>query len=262
MMFIITFGFLFWKDIIHMVTVWYTDPNYSHGFLIPVISGYILYSKKEQLKHICIDPSKWGLGIFFAGLGLYLIAKLAGEFFTLKVSMLIVLAGAIIFSCGSEFFKSISFPFFYLIFMIPLPYILYDSIAFPLKLIVSRLSVSVLENIGIFALREGNIIHLEGITLEVADACSGIRSIISLLAVSTALSYFSQRKILNKIILITLAIPIAITVNSLRVILTGVLANYYGVSVAEGFFHEFAGLFIFGLAIILIIVSAIILRRI
>jgi exosortase len=146
--------------------------------------------------------------------------------------------------------------------MIPLPYILYDSVAFPLKLLVSKFSVDFLTLIGVLALREGNIIHLVNTTLEVADACSGIRSIISLLALSTALAYFTQDGWIKKLVLVALAVPIAILVNSLRVIGTGILADKYGVEAAEGFFHEFAGLMIFGVAIVMLVLSAIVLGKI
>ncbi|MBI5742110.1 MAG: exosortase [Nitrospirae bacterium] len=260
--FIFSFGFLYWKDAYSVVMDWYNDENYSHGFLIPLISGYLLWQRKDNIRTVVINPSNWGLFILFSGLGIYLIGNLSGESFTMRLSMLIVLAGAVIFSSGLSFFKAVSFPFFYLIFMIPLPYLLYDSVAFPLKLLVSRFSVEFLSLIGILVLREGNIIHLAGTTLEVADACSGIRSIISLVALSTAIAYLTQQGWIKKSILIFLAVPIAVFVNAVRVIGTGILADEYGAAVAEGFFHEFAGLLIFGVAIILLILSAIALGKI
>ena len=145
--------------------------------------------------------------------------------------------------------------------MIPLPYILYDSVAFPLKLMVSKISVEFLSFIGILVLREGNIIHLADTTLEVADACSGIRSIISLLALSTAIAYITQKGWIKRTVLIISAVPIAVFVNAVRVIVTGVLAEKYGAKAAEGFFHEFAGLVIFGLAIFLLIILSIVMAR-
>ena len=145
--------------------------------------------------------------------------------------------------------------------MIPLPYLIYDSVAFPLKLLVSKVSVQFLSFIGILVLREGNIIHLASTTLEVADACSGIRSIISLLALSTAIAYLTQKGWIKRVILVVLAVPIAVFVNAVRVIVTGILAERYGAEAAEGFFHEFAGLVIFGIAIVMLIGSAIILGK-
>ncbi len=245
-----------------MAMDWYIDENYSHGFLIPFISGYILWQRKDSIKTADYVPSNLGFLLVIIGLGLYLVGTVAGETFTMRTSMLIVLAGAIVFGYGFGLFKTISFPFFYLVFMIPLPYLLYDSIAFPLKLFVSKYSVDFLGVIGVPVLREGNVIHLVSTTLEVADACSGIRSIMSLLALSAALAYFSQTGWLKRTVLIALAIPIALFANSIRVIGTGILASKYGAKAAEGFFHEFAGLVIFGVAMALLIISTFVIGKI
>lgn len=260
--FILAFGFLYWNTIIDMVGDWYNDDNYSHGFLIPVISGYFLWQRKDVIKSVSISSSYSGLFVLILGTVIYLIGILSGELFTMRFSMLIVLAGAILFVYGREIYKAVSFPFYYLVFMIPLPYILYDSVAFPLKLLVSKVSVEFLSFIGILVMREGNIIHLANTTLEVADACSGIRSIISLLALSTAIAYLTQRGWIKRLTLIALAVPIAVFVNAVRVIVTGILAEKYGAEAAEGFFHEFAGLLIFGIAIVMLITSAVIMGKV
>jgi len=260
-LFLSAFGFLYWNTVFEMVKDWYNDENYSHGFLIPVIAGYLFWQKKDILKSVAASPSTSGLFILISGIGIYLIGYLSGEQFTMRFSMLIVLAGAVVFTYGIEFFKAGSFPFIYLLFMIPLPYLIYDSVAFPLKLLVSKVSVEFLSLIGILVMREGNIIHLADTTLEVADACSGIRSIISLLALSTAIAYLTQKGWIKRLILILLAVPIAVFVNSVRVIVTGILAEKYGAKAAGGFFHEFAGLVIFGIAIFMLIVSAVLMGK-
>jgi exosortase A len=259
--FVSVFVFLYWQTIYTMAADWYIDENYSHGFLIPFITGYILWQKKDSIKTANFVPSNAGILLVIMGLGFYLVGTVAGESFTMRISMLVVLAGTIIFAYGFGLFKTISFPFFYLVFMIPLPYILYDSVAFPLKLIVSKYSVSFLKLIGIPVLREGNIIQLVSTTLEVADACSGIRSMMSLLALSAALAYFTQRGWLKRTILIALSVPIALFANSIRVIGTGILASRYGSAAAEGFFHEFAGLVIFGVAMTMLILSAVLMGK-
>lgn len=256
------FVFLYWNTIPGVVMDWYNDENYSHGFLIPFISGYMLWQQREAVRDSNVSPSYLGIVILALGLGMYLIGHLSGESFSMRLSMLFVLAGVILFTYGTAFFKAISFPFAYLIFMIPLPYLIYDAIAFPLKLFVSRISVDMLSSLGVLVVREGNIIHLTDITLEVADACSGIRSIVSLLALSTALAYLTQKGSIKRTTLILLAIPIAIVVNAIRVIGTGILADKYGAKAAEGFFHEFAGIMIFGVAIVLLFLSAVILGKI
>ncbi len=260
--FLIAFGLLYGRTIISMINHWSMDENYSHGFLIPFITAYMLWERKDNMKSVVTTPSNYGLFLIFAGLGLFLVGTISSELFTMRFSMLLVLAGVLLFVFGIGFFKAILFPFCYLILMIPIPYIIYDAIAFPLKVFVSKYSVDFLGFVGILALREGNIIHLADITLEVADACSGVRSILSLLALSMALAYFTQKGLLKRTVLVVLAVPIAILVNAIRVIGTGVLANQYGAKVAEGFFHEFAGIVIFGSAIVLLIFSTIILGKI
>ena len=260
--FFLTFVFFFWKTIYGMVMDWYLDDNYSHGFLIPVISGYLLWQRREDIQAVNVRPSALGLPLFVAGLTLFLFGHVAGEAFTMRLSMLVVAASAILFCGGAPLFGTVAFPFFYLVFMIPLPYILYDAVAFPLKLFVSRYSVEFLALVGIPVYREGNVINLVNTTLEVADACSGIRSIVSLLALATALAYFTQKGWVKQVILVVLSLPIAIFANGIRVIGTGILATYYGAKAAEGFFHEFAGLVIFGVAMALLMLSSFILGKI
>jgi exosortase len=259
--FLSAFVFLYWQTLYGLAVDWYIDENYSHGFLIPFICGYILWQRKDSIKTADFVPSNLGMLLVIMGLGLYLVGTVAGESFTMRISMLIVLAGTIVFGYGFGLFRTISFPFFYLIFMIPLPYILYDAVAFPLKLFVSKYSVDFLRVIGVPVFREGNVIYLVSTTLEVADACSGIRSIMSLLALSAALAYFTQRGWSKRVVLIALAIPIALFANSIRVIGTGILASRYGAKVAEGFFHEFAGLVIFGVAMALLMISAFVIGK-
>ena len=259
--FLSAFVFLYWQTLYGMAVDWYIDENYSHGFLIPLISGYLVWQKRHTIKSVASSPSNLGLFIVIVGLVIYLVGNVAGESFTMRVSLLFVMGGALLFTYGGGLFKTVSFPFFYLIFMIPLPYILYDSIAFPLKLFVSKYSVDFLRVIGVPTMREGNVIYLVDTTLEVADACSGIRSMMSLLALSAALAYFTQRGWVKRAVLIVLAIPIALFANSIRVIGTGILANRYGSRVAEGFFHEFAGLVIFGVAMAMLILSALVISK-
>lgn len=252
---------LYMDPVASMVGEWYTDENYSHGFLIPVISGYLLWQRKDELAKARVSPANTGVLIAALGLLMFLVGNVAGENFTMRFSLLVVVAGAIIFAYGYGFFGAMLFPYMYLFFMLPLPFILYDAVAFPLKLMVTEYSVWALKLVGIPVLREGNIIELTNITLEVADACSGIRSIVSLLALSTAFAFFTQSRFHKRFILIALAIPIAIIANSIRVIGTGILASRYGSAAAEGFFHEFAGLVIFGIAIVMLVLSAIVLRK-
>lgn len=255
------FAMLYGSTLRYMFIEWSADPNYSHGFLVPLISGYFLWQRREELRSFTLKPHLAGLGLLLVGLTLFLLGHLSGEYFTMRFSMLVVLAGTIIFIGGGGLFRVVLFPLLFLIFMIPLPYLIYNSFAFPLKLFVSRVSVGTLQALGFSVLREGNIMVFPSTTLEVADACSGVRSIISLLALGTTMAVLSLKGWWRRLFLVVLAVPIAVAVNSLRVIVTGMLANRYGARAAEGFYHEFAGLVIFGAAILLLGGAAWLLSR-
>ncbi len=257
---LITFIWLYFPVISKMVSEWYSNPNHSHGFIIPLISIYFIWQKREHLKEAILNSTNWGILILILGLIIYIFGNLGAAYTTMRISMFIVLAGIIIFVFGKEYFKVLSFPFFYLLLMIPVPSYIYDTVAFPLKLFVTKYSVSFMQFVGIPVLREGNIIMLENITLQVVDACSGIRSLTALFALSIALAYLTQKTKLRKILLVIAIVPIAIITNGFRVVMTGILAKSYGGVVAEGFFHEFAGIGVFMVSVVLLIAVGILLR--
>lgn len=252
---------LYWSIFPDMVMQWYEDDNYSHGFIVPLIAGYFLYERREELKKALVEP--WGPGLLLIILGMVqlTVAWLGTEYFTMRSSLIVIVAGMVVYFFGRQVFKLTLLPIAYLIFMVPLPYIVYDAVAFPLKLFVTKVSVLFLKAVGIVVLREGNIIMFPATTLEVADACSGIRSLVSLLALSVAYAFFSQSSNLKRWLLILSAVPIAIFTNSLRVIVTGILAQYWGAKAAEGFFHEFAGFVVFALAMVILAGFGALLRR-
>jgi exosortase len=235
-----------------MVQQWYDDPNYSHGFIVPLIAGYFIYERREELMKTEVKPSTAGLLIIIFGLLQLCVGYLAFELYTMRSSFIVILAGMILYFFGMAVFRIMLLPVIYLFFMVPLPYIVYDSLAFPLKQFVAKYSVEVLQLMGVVIIREGNILMLPETTLEVADACSGIRSLVSLLALATAFAVFSLKSTVKRVIMIIMAIPIAIFTNGLRVIGTGILAQYWGAKAAEGFFHEFAGLAVFGVALLML----------
>lgn len=232
-----------------IVLDWYHDPNYSHGFFVPLIAAWFLYQRRAELLQEEVDPWNPGLLILLLGLLQLLLGFLAIEYFTMRSSLLVVLAGLILFLFGRRIFRLALFPLVYLIFMVPLPYILYDSVAFPLKLFVTRLSVTFLKLIGVVVLREGNLILFPATTLEVDDACSGMRSIVSLLALSAAYALYLRTSGWRRWLLIFAALPIAVCTNAIRIIVTGILAQQWGAKAAEGFFHEGAGLVVFGVSV-------------
>ena len=236
-----------------MVQWWYQDDNYSHGFIVPLIAGYFLYCRREELLNATVEPWWPGLFVLLAGLFQLLAGWLAWEYFTMRSSLITVIAGILLFVLGRRPFLIMLLPVAYLLFMVPIPYIVYDAFAFPLKMFVTKVSVTFLQSIGVIVMREGNILMFPSTTLEVADACSGIRSIMSLLALSVAYGFFLRVSPLKRLIIALSALPIAIVTNALRVIVTGILAQWWGAKAAEGFFHEFAGLAVFGVAIVLLV---------
>ncbi|EPR37225.1 eight transmembrane protein EpsH [Desulfovibrio sp. X2] len=244
-----------------MVSDWIRDPNYSHGFLVPLIAGYLLWLRRGDLAQAEVQPNNAGLPVILGGVAVLLLGWLASEFFTMRLSLLIILGGSALYLFGRQVFDIVLTPLLYLVLMIPIPYVIYNVVAFPLKLFVSDVSVTALKAMGIVVWREGNIIMFPDLTLEVADACSGMRSIMSLLALSAAYALIFHTSKRDRIILILASLPIAIATNALRVIATGVLSRYFGAAAAEGFFHEFAGLFVFMAAVALLLGLGTLLKK-
>lgn len=240
---------------------WIDDPNYSHGFLVPLVSAWFLWRRRGELAETDVYPSRWGLPVVMGALGLLVLGWAGTEYFTQRISLILLLCGLVLFLFGREVLVLAALPLGYLLFMVPIPYILYDAVAFPLKLFVAAFSVEVLKVMGVVVWREGNIILFPNAVFEVADACSGIRSLLSLLALAVAYAFVAHRSPAARGILIAAALPIALLTNALRVIGTGVLARYWGARAAEGFFHEFAGLAVFALALTLLLLTGEFLRR-
>jgi exosortase D (VPLPA-CTERM-specific) len=243
---------VYYPVIQRMVMQWYGDENYSHGFLVPLIAGYFIYERRESLKNTLVSPWNPGLAVIMLGLLQLIAGYLATEYFTMRSSLVLLLAGLVLYLFGKPAFRQTLLPIGYLIMMVPLPYIVYDLAAFPLKLFVTRVSVGFLQLLGIVVLREGNIIMFPSTTLEVADACSGMRSLMSLLALAIAYAFILNIRNWKRLLLIVSAVPVAIITNAARVIVTGILAHFWGAQVAEGFFHEFAGLMVFVLAMLIL----------
>ena len=252
---------LYWRIVPDMVLQWKQDENYSHGFLVPLIAGYFLWQSWPELKDKAVAPSNWGFVVLVLGLLQLLVAWVGTEFFTMRSSLIVLIAALILLLFGWQMLKEMALPIGYLIFMVPIPYIIYDMVAFPLKLFVTKVSVWFLQLCGVIVMREGNIIMFPSTTLEVADACSGIRSILSLLALAVAYSFFIQIPAKFRVLIILMALPIAVFTNALRVIVTGFLAQWWGAKAAEGFFHEFAGLAVFALAMVLLVGLGVLLKK-
>ena len=244
-----------------LVSDWLHLADFSHGFLIPIVSLYFVYERRKQLSALSRSGSWTGFGLLLLGIVLLLLGNLATEYFTMRFSILVVLGGMVLFLLGKECFGNLLFPIAFLIFMIPIPSVLLDRVTFPMQLFASKVAAKSLYLIGIPVLREGNVILLANTSLEVAEACSGIRSLISLLALSVVFAYFSQNSTWKRILLVLSTFPIAIIANAARVTGTGILAHHYGDKVAQGFFHGFSGWILFVVAFICLFVFGSLLSR-
>ncbi len=238
-------GVLYAPILMRMVVDWWQNPDYGHGFVVPLFVGYVVYQRRDKLRQIPLEPSNMGFPVMLGAIGLLLAATLGAELFVARFSFLFLLGGLLLFFAGWKMLRAVAFPLAFLVLMIPLPALIYNQVTFPLQLLASRLSSTGLELIGIPVLREGNVLVLPNYSLEVVEACSGIRSLMSLIALSVAYGYFVERRQWARTGLVILMVPIAVASNALRVVGAGVVTYLWGPQWAEGFFHFFQGWLIF-----------------
>ena len=240
-----TFLLLYWDVLFKLIRDWKTDENYSHGFLIIPVALYLVYERRDRLTVAPRRPSMIGLAVILCALGLLVAGTLGAELFLTRVSLVVMIAGIVLFVFGPRLLRILAFPIAFLLLMIPLPAIIFNQIAFPLQLVASQFGESTLHLARIPVLREGNVIVLANTSLEVAEACSGIRSLISLLTLGIVFGYFVDPRPWMRALIALTTIPIAVFANGVRVAGTGIAAHYYGAAAAEGFLHEFSGWLIF-----------------
>ena len=247
------FALLYRQVIVKLVMDWYNDDNYSHGFLIVPLALYFVWERREKLQKIPVARSGLGL-IFVLGSVVVLIAGILGsELFLTRISILGTVVGVILFLLGWGHLRALAFPVGFLLLMIPIPAILFNQVAFPLQLLASQFGESAMGLANVPVLREGNVLILANTTLEVAEACSGIRSLVSLLTLAIVFGYFSDPRGWVRTLLTLSAIPVAIVTNGFRVAGTGIAAHRFGAAAAEGFFHEFSGWLVFVSAFMLML---------
>jgi exosortase len=250
------FVLCYWNVLTKLVYDWAHDDNYSHGFLIVPLAVYFVWERRARLAATPCRPNWFGLVVVIGSLGMLVAGTLGAELFVSRVSIVFLIAGAVMFVAGATVLRVLAFPIAFLLLMVPPPAIIFNQIAFPLQLLASRFGEATLQAFSIPVLREGNVITLAITTLEVAEACSGIRSLISLLTLGIVYGYFVDRRPAVRTIIALSTIPIAIVANGLRVAGTGIAAHYYGPEVAEGFFHTFSGWIVFVAAFALLYVVA------
>jgi exosortase len=239
------FGFLYRDVLVDLVYDWWINDNYSHGFLILPIALYLAWERRTRFAAAARRPNNFGLVVVLGSLVLLVAGVLGVEFFVTRLSMLGVIAGSLLFLHGWARLKVMLFPVAFLLLMIPIPAIIFNQFAFPLQLVASKFGEWTLTICQVPVFREGNIIQLAGTDLEVAEACSGIRSLVSLLALGIVYGYFVESRLRARVVLALATLPLAVAANAFRVAGTGLAAHFYGAEAAQGFFHSFSGWLVF-----------------
>jgi exosortase len=233
-----------------LVFDWYDLPDYSHGFLVPFFAIFVMWDNRKVLRDIPLRPSWAGVPLIVFGLIVVVLGVYGADLFLSRISFLILVSGLIWTFLGRPMLHALSFPLFILLLAIPFPAIVFNQITFPLQLLASRLASVILPLLGVPVLLEGNVIELPVMKLEVAEACSGIRSLMSLFTLAVFYGYFLERTTRRRVILALASIPIAIAANTARIVGTGLCVQYWDPEKALGFFHEFSGwvMFVISLA--------------
>jgi len=228
-----------------LVADWWNIPDFSHGFLVPLFAAYLVWEKRETLRGIKLAPSWGGIAVMVLGLVVLALGVYGSDLFLSRFSLVILLAGVVLCFGGRQFLKELCFPLLVLLLAIPIPAIIFNQITFPLQILASKLASGLLPLFGVPVLREGNVIELPAMKLEVAEACSGIRSLMSLFTLAVFYGYFLEKSNLRRTVLAVASIPIAIAANAVRILGTGLCVQYWDPDKAMGFFHEFSGWVVF-----------------
>jgi exosortase len=233
----------YYRVLVKLVTDWWQIPDFSHGFLVPIFAAYLVWTKRQTLLNTRLAPTWSGIAVVAMGLVVLLLGVFGAELFLSRVSLVILLAGLVLCFGGWELLKELRFVLLVLLLAIPIPAIIFNEITIPLQILASKLATALLQLplFGVPVLREGNVIELPAMKLEVAEACSGIRSLMSLFTLSVFYGYFLEKRFLRRAVLALASIPIAIAANAVRILGTGLCVQYWDPEKAMGFFHEFSG---------------------
>ena len=236
---------------LRMASQWWQDPNYTHGFFVPVFSLFLLWERRAKLARLRINPSWSGLAILVFALMTLIVGTIKSGFFLYRVSFLLFVAGMVVFLAGWKHLAAISFPLAFLILMIPSSTVS-SHITLPLQTLAAKTASFLLTAVGVSAVREGNIILLPNARLEVAEACSGVRSLFSLITLTVIYGYLAESKIRVRILLALIAIPVSVVANAMRIAVTGVVVEYWGLEGAKGRLHLLSGWAIFASSLAII----------
>jgi EpsI family protein len=241
----VSLGYLYFESLVFLFNHWIGSDDYSHGMFVPIISLFLIWQSRHRIAAAGVTGSWWGLAVVIAGLGLYLVGELATLYVLQHFSLWIVLVGLVIGAIGLKASRAIIFPLGYLLTSIPLPTFLYAGLSSQLQLWSSALGVGCLQLVGVTAFREGNVIDLGPVQLQVVEACSGIRYLLPLTSLALLCAYLFKDRMWKRVILVLSSIPISILVNGFRIGMIGVLVEWYGQEASEGFAHLFEGWVLF-----------------
>lgn len=245
-------GLLYRDSLSYLFQEWIENEDYSHGIFVPFISLALIWWRRRDILAAGLAPTWWGIIPVTLGLGLFVVGELATLYFLQHLSFWLVLVGLVLSIVGLPSARRMVFPLGYLLAMIPPPHMLQQSLSSSLQLISSALGVGCLQLIGVTAYREGNVIDLGPIQLQVVEACSGLRYLFPLMALTLLFAYLFQDRVWKRVVLVASAIPLAVLLNGLRIGMIGVLVEYFGNGAAEGFMHAFEGWFLFVLSLALL----------
>jgi len=232
---------IYYRIGIKLVHDWYTIPDYSHGFLVPLFSVFLIWDRRKIIRATPVRPSWAGIPLIIFAIAVLILGVYGVDLFTSRVSFVLLMAGLIWTFSGRAMLRELRFPLLVLLLAIPFPEIIFNKITFPLQLLASRVASDILPFLGVPTLQDGNVIQLPIMKLEVAEACSGIRSLMSLFALAIFYGYFLEKSTLRRTALALAAIPIAVAANVVRIVGTGLCVQYWDPDKAVGFFHEFSG---------------------
>lgn len=245
-----------------LVWTWLNHSDNSHGILVPLVSAYFIWQKKKELRLSEISNFNWGGVILAISMGLYLLSYAGGVAVVSRAMIVSSLVGLVMFTLGKEIFSLLAFPLLYLFFMVPVPDSILGLVALPLQLFATKVSTFLIHVVSIPAYREGNMLYFANTQLEVAEACSGIRSIMSFGMLSFIFAYMMDRVWWKRIFIVLSTIPLALIANIVRVTGTGILAHFYGAKFALGFLHEFSGLVVFAFGFVLLLGEFLLLNKV
>jgi exosortase len=237
-----------------MAVQWATDEDMGHGFFVPVVAGFIAWQRRGTLLSIPRQPSGWGLALVIFAAFQALVASLGAELFTARLAFVIALFGVILYLGGKAWVQELLLPLALMFFMIPIPQIIYARLTLGLQMLASQLGETLIGWMGIPVIRTGNLLELPSQTLNIVDACSGIRSLVSLLFLSQVYGYFAEKRTWVRWVLLLATVPIAIAANAIRVATTGLLSEV-NTKLAQGAYHEMEGYIVFAVALIALIAT-------